>query len=231
MYKQRKQDSIIFVGNDTKKEWLDHLIYLEQKIFSSDCPIFMPGDYSGMMDLRLDSNIIFYQKEEEGTYNLIDKFSVNGQNPIAIKLGKWCSTCNGVKLEKSMNRWERRTDLMGASFINTPKKNGHVSDFIYDKNNNIIGSKGWYQEVLFYVINHLNLTVKTEENKEEQNGIQLPCYANNIMEDVVKNWKKPGQMFGIPEQTSAGGVPGVVFMLELDYYVLISFRKQFSRAN
>ena len=175
MYKQRKQDSIIFVGNDTKKEWLDHLIYLEQKIFSSDCPIFMPGDYSGMMDLRLDSNIIFYQKEEEGTYNLIDKFSVNGRNPIAMKLGKWCSTCNGVILEKSMNRWDRRTDLMGASFINTLQKNGYAADFVYDENNNIIGSKGWDQEVLFYVIRHLNLTVTTRESKFM--GAPMPCYA------------------------------------------------------
>ena len=83
---------------------------------------------------------------------------------------------------------------------------------------------------MFYVINHLNLTVKTEENKEEINGIQLPCYANNLMEDLVV-MNKPGQMMGIPEQTSAGGVPGLVFMLELYYCVLISFRKQFSRAN
>ena len=162
----RKQDSMLFIGNDTEKEWLNNLLLREPKMFRSDCPIFMPKDYSSMLDhLTLDSHVIFYEKEKEGGYNLVDQFSVNGGNPISIKLGKWCATCNGVKLEKSTNRWDRRTDLMGASFINTLKKNGYAADFVYDENNSIIGSKGWYQEVLIYVISHLNLTVKTRELK------------------------------------------------------------------
>ena len=162
----QKQDSMVFIGYNTEKEWLSNLLLREPKLFRSESPVFMPRDYSSMLDhLTLDSHVIFYEKGEEGGYNLVDTFSVNGGNPISIKLGKWCATCNGVKLEKSMNRWDRRTDLMGASFINTLKKNGYAADFVYDENNSIIGSKGWYQEVLIYVISHLNLTVKTRELK------------------------------------------------------------------
>ena len=173
----RKQDSMLFIGNDTEKEWLNNLLLREPKMFRSDCPIFMPKDYSSMLDhLTLDSHVIFYEKEKEGGYNLVDQFSVNGGNPISIKLGKWCATCNGVKLEKSMNRWDRRTDLMGASFVNILKKNGYIADFVYDENNNIIGSKGWYQEVLFYVISHLNLTVTTMDQLIHPSHPPYPCW-------------------------------------------------------
>ena len=57
---------------------------------------------------------------------------------------------------------------MGASFINTFDKNGHIADFVYDESGQIIGSKGWYQEVLSYVISHLNLTVQTRNSQGQR---------------------------------------------------------------
>ena len=166
LYKQRKQDSVIFVGTDTNHLWLEHLSMLEPSIFRSDCPVFMPIELSNIVELKLDANILFYAKEGD-QYNLIDKFSVDSGSPIIIHFGSWVER-NGLQLERRINRWERRTDLMGATFVNTlwqDKKNKKMADFIYNENGTIIGSKGWFQEILFYVIGTLNLTVETRETK------------------------------------------------------------------
>ena len=47
-------------------------------MFRSDCPVFMPLEYSDIVELRLDSHIIFYEQHGDGGYNLVDKFAVNG---------------------------------------------------------------------------------------------------------------------------------------------------------
>ena len=85
----QKQDSMVFIGYNTEKEWLSNLLLREPKLFRSESPVFMLRDYSSMLDhLTLDSHVIFYEKEREGGYNLVDQFSVNGGNSISIKIGK-----------------------------------------------------------------------------------------------------------------------------------------------
>ena len=131
-------------------------------MFRSDCAIFMPNEYAKTLKLRLDTNIIFYEKDET-KYSLFDRFAINGGTPIVLKLGNW-EKSNGVQLQMRMNRWERRTDLMGATFHNSLWSNAGLTtwaDFIYDENATITGSWGWVQETLFYMTDQLNLTVIT----------------------------------------------------------------------
>ena len=135
---------------------------LEPSIFRSDCPVFMPSELSNIVELMLDTNILFYAKEGD-QYNLFDKFSVNGGTPIIKHFGSWVKS-KGLQLEKGMNIWERRTDLMGATFVNTLQQNGHWANLTYNENGTIIGSTGWFQEMLFYVIGTLNLTVETRSD-------------------------------------------------------------------
>ena len=160
LHKQRKQDGIIFIGSYIEHRWLDYLLLRVMNIFRTDCPIFMHLELSNVMQLKLDSNIIFYERKDF-SYIMFDKFSVNGGSPIIFEIGSWVEG-NGLKLQKSINRWERRKDLMGATFVNTLQETGIRAHFIYNETGAIIGSDGWFQEILFYVINTLNLTVETK---------------------------------------------------------------------
>ena len=160
LYKRRKQDGIIFIG--ASKEFVRNLELLQPSMFRSDCPIFTPLELSNAFDLKLDTNILFYEKKGD-EFNVIDKFAVNGGSHITLNVASWVES-DGIKLERRTNRWERRTDLMGSTFLNTLWRNDVWADFIYNDNGTVIGSKGWFQEKLFYVTDALNLSVLPREN-------------------------------------------------------------------
>ena len=159
------------------QEWLEYLASKEQSMFRSDCPNFFPLGQSQMLLQKLDSNIIFYERKDSN-YNLVDIFAVNNGPPIVLQFGTWVEG-KGLQLEKSMNRWERRTDLMGAKFVNTLWDNEIMAHFIYNENGTIIGSDGWLQEILQYVIGSLNLTVETRSDSElfliNDKPVQVTC--------------------------------------------------------
>ena len=102
----RYQDGMIFIGSTSNQhqELLVKLAVLTvRNPFRKNCPVIMPIKYSTIMDLKLDSNIIFYMEEKNGTYRLIDKFAVKGGAPIVLELGTW-DKGYGVKLNKKINR-------------------------------------------------------------------------------------------------------------------------------
>ena len=168
MYKHRKQDSLIFKSHTINKNILEHLQTIRQDIFSSDCPIILPIEYSYTVSLRLDNNIVFYEEHDDGTYSLVDKHTVNEGTAFTLEIGSWYEN-TGVHLKEKKNRWDRRTDLMGSTFINTLYENhvGSSAYFIYDSSNGtLIGSGGIYQDQLFYITDRLNLTVKTRDESE-----------------------------------------------------------------
>ena len=158
-YKKRKQDGIIFTG--ASAEFVKTLELLQPSMFRSDCPVFTPLELSNALDLRLDTNVLFYGKSGE-EFNVVDKFTVNGGSHISLKVASWVES-DGIILERRTNRWERRTDLMGSIFLNTLWPNSLWADFIYNDNGTIIGSKGWFQEKLFYITDALNLSVLIRE--------------------------------------------------------------------
>ena len=98
---------------------------------------------------------IFYTEKAPGKNELVDKFSVKGGPIIVEVLGYW-EMIKGITFLKSMNRWDRRTNLKGATLTNCLS----VAEFIRDKNGNIIGSKGYYPDKLSLIIDRLNLTVE-----------------------------------------------------------------------
>ena len=161
IYQGRKQDGIIFLGTQYHEHLIDQMIKLAPAIFTSEYPVFMPIEYSDMMTLRLDSNIIFYKSSVPHRYELFDKFAVKGGPPIKLKLGLWELEI-GVTLQSSMNRWERRTDLGGALLIN-----GVKGRKLIEVNGTIIGSEGYFQDKLFYMTDRLNLTMKTVQSPNE----------------------------------------------------------------
>ena len=130
VYINRKQDSLIFVDFNTHNALLEDLQTLVPDMFRSDCPVFMPRGYLNLVKQRLDNNVIFYENLN-GTYNLTDIYSVNGGPTISLPLASWDHR-NHVQLQMGLNRWDRRTDLRGAKFVNTLWFNGQMAYFIYD---------------------------------------------------------------------------------------------------
>lgn len=159
IHQQRKQDGVIFVGSAGHEKLVKQL---EPSIFSSNCPVFMPNEYTKDIKLRLDSNLIFYNLTALGKYELIDKFAVKGGPPITDVLGYW-EIGNGITFLKGLNRWDRRMDLNGATLNNCATEFAWASGLIKDKSGSIIGSKGYYPEKLFIITDGLNLIVETVE--------------------------------------------------------------------
>ena len=160
----RKQDGTIFVGSQVHDQLITQMVKLEPSYFTSECPVFMPKDDYKFLDLRLDSNVIFYDKVNQTEYELVDIFAVKGGPPIILGLGKW-DTDNGISFRLSMNRWKRRTDLKGATFVNGLYYKYPYAYFKKDESGNVVGSAGHYQEKLFYMTDQLNLTIKTVDYK------------------------------------------------------------------
>ena len=176
IHQTRKQDGILFIGNNSKKT-LMQLVRNVPSIFTSACPVFMPIEYVDLLDLRLDSNIIFFESKTPRWYNLVDIFAVKGQTPITLELGEW-DLENGIILHMSMNRWDRRRDLKGATLVNAIIYNGPFASFEYDNKTceekmknlekvptscKITGSTGQFQEKLYFFTDGLNLTIKLME--------------------------------------------------------------------
>ena len=162
VHKQRKQDGIIFWGNQGHEKLLKQLTAVAPFMLTSNYPTLMPTSYKADIKLRLDSNVLFYEEMSPTRYDLYDIFAVKDGPPIIEKLGNW-DTKNGISLLASMNRWDRRTDLKGVSFLNAVNEYGIFAGFIRDENGKITGTKGLYQDQLFYITDKLNLTVEIVE--------------------------------------------------------------------
>ena len=101
LYHKRKQDSLFFIGTQNHKDFIELLLAIVPEMFRSDCPIFVPMEYSNSVELRLDHNIVFFEDNRDEGYQLVDKFAVQGDPVIALGMGTW-DRSNGVKLEKKI---------------------------------------------------------------------------------------------------------------------------------
>ena len=169
-YKNQKQDGIIIIGTQGHKKII-RLLFEAVAPLTSNYPVFMPIGYQNEIKLRLDSNIIFYEDYDERNYHLFDIFAVKSGLPIKLVVGKWNSD-NGMTLKMSTNRWDRRTNLQQTTFVNCLYNIPPQAEIIEDKNGNIIGSKGFYQDWLFYITDKLNMTIETIESKSYRMELQ-----------------------------------------------------------
>ena len=130
-----KHDGVIFLENELNGQLLELMTRLAPSFFRSNSPVFMPREYVEIIELRLDSNVIFYERDADtnNKFNLFDIFRVKGGPPITLDIGKW-DIENGIRMQESIFRWDRRTDLKGAQFINAVTFNGVAAQLIYKKN-------------------------------------------------------------------------------------------------
>ena len=142
IYQARKQDGLIFVESKGQEKLLKQMSNSVPDIFKSNNPVFMPISYQKDMQLRLDSNIFFYQGNDDGSYELYDIFVVKAGPPIKLEVGKW-KLHNGLRLIKSLSRWDRRTDLQKTTLLNCLRHNPPWAQPIKDKKGyNIALNKG-----------------------------------------------------------------------------------------
>ena len=165
LHYERKQDSLFFAGGANGRDVVRQLSLQAPTFFRSNCPVFTPTEFVNGTKLRLDSNVIAYNYEDQTKINLIDIFAVKGGPTKTLNIGFWVPD-KGVTLQDTFNRWDRRTDLFGEYFINALTNNGKSAYFTEETNgigcpalhyNGIFG-KGTNQEILFYILKKLNLT-------------------------------------------------------------------------
>ena len=180
IHKTRKQDGILFIGTKSHENILLQLVEFVPTIFTSACPVFMPIGYLDIVHLQLNSNIIFLDGMDSTAFILVDVFAVKGGPPITLDIGTW-EMESGIILNMSKNRWDRRRDLRGATIVNgvidnsdwavleTLDSNCSISwdePFPYS-NCTLTGSRGLFQENMFYFTDGLNVTIETVETPYE----------------------------------------------------------------
>ena len=132
VHNSSKPEGIIFLENEQNKELLELLTRISPSIFRTNSPVFMPREYVQIIKLRLDSNVIFYERKSRSKFSLFDTFTVKGGPLITLDIGKWDAK-NGIRMQESVSRWERRKDLKGAEFINALAFNGVAARFIFEE--------------------------------------------------------------------------------------------------
>ena len=117
----------------------------------------------------MDTNILFYEKNKDGGFNLLDIFTVNNGPEIVLDLGTWDKS-HGLQLEMSIYRWDRRTDMNGAKFI--------LNRIDFKSRDSRIKK---IEKQLLYMANRLNLKLE-------------PGYGNSKMrtEGHPEIWKSEG---------------------------------------
>ena len=180
LHLSRKQDAVIFADGNGMSTLVEETSNLIPSLFRSPCPVFMPLVNAHLIELRLDSNALFYTQEDTHGYILLDKYAFKGGPPITKELGSWNKT-KGLELYASTNRWDRRNDFEGAVVINTLKFYKNFAEPVFDSQGNVVGSRGSRPDRLYAVAESLNLAIETilapdgEFGKRFENGTWTGC--------------------------------------------------------
>ena len=170
LHLSRKQDGVIFAdGGNGMTSLIEEISHLTPSLFRSPCPFILPLAYSDFIKLRLDSNLLFYKKESNHSFMLIDMYTFKVEPTITKELGLW-NKRTGLELYASINRWNRRTDLKGGMLINTLKFYKNRAEPIFDSQGKVISTKGSMQDMLYTIAERLNLTIVTVITADGQFG-------------------------------------------------------------
>ena len=137
----------------------------------------MPIEYANLIELRLDSNTLFYQLLGGKGYTLVEMFAVKGGKPIIQELGSW-SKSTAIQLLQSKERWNRRTDLKGAEAIETLTANKNFGEPQYDNKGTLVGS------VQQPVTESKNDPIYTSKSKKEWYCIAVVYQKEDLVKEL-----------------------------------------------
>ena len=121
LHLSRKQDGVIFAdGGNGMTSLIEEISQRMPSLLRSPCPLILPLGYIDSIELRLDSNLLFYKRTNDQAFILFDKYTFKDGPPITKELGFWNKSM-GLELYASKYRWNRRTDMEGGELINTLK--------------------------------------------------------------------------------------------------------------
>ena len=137
----------------------------------------MPLEYKSVVPLRLDNNILFYEKNitSEG-FTVFESYSVKNNVEAAMTrmLFEWDVSKEGQQgLEMHVNTIERRSNMNGAIIKNSWKQNKKNVIFTRDKNGLIIKTEGVYKEILDILEAKMNCVIESETPKNFNYGKRL----------------------------------------------------------
>ena len=164
----RRQDGVIFSDDEGMATLIKATSH---SLYRSPLPVFMPIKYADLIELRLDSNVLFYRSLGGEEITIVDMFAVKDGKPIIRELGLW-KMSNGLKLFYRKNRWDRRTDLNGAEVTETVFLDDNISKLVYN-HGTLVASFGLHADRLHAFADTVNLKIRTIRTYDGRFGKQM----------------------------------------------------------
>ena len=137
--------------------------------------------------LRLDSQVYVYSVSESKNEVLIEEvFAYRNRLLQKNVIFIWDRRKSKASFRNREQMWKRRSDLLGASLVNTIKPRKGISAFVYDKSRNIIGTNGKFQAILGLLADRCNFTFKSIPSVDGQWGALVNGSWNGMVGMLVK---------------------------------------------
>jgi hypothetical protein len=114
-------------------------------LLSKGVTFLVPKNQNFNLTLRLDTNLFLYE-EVNKSINLFESYSIKAGPVITQEIGTWNQTDRlNIPIP---GLWVRRYDLRGLLIRSTAVPYPAMCKFFFGKDNKIIGSSGYLQEIL-----------------------------------------------------------------------------------
>ena len=133
--------SPIFVTEDNHKDLLGE-VSSKPMSFTRSRVWVMPLKYASKLPLRLDSNIMFYEKTSPSGFTVYEAYAIKGGTPITSELYEWTGEeiIRDEQIPSPVNLLEKRSDLggivMNIAWLNWVRREtgifGRVADIMSD---------------------------------------------------------------------------------------------------
>ena len=154
-----KEVSPVFLYGEEHKELLRELS-TKPLAFTKTRAWVMPLTYASVLPLRLDSNILFYERTSQDSFTVYESFAIKGGNTKTSVLFKWPEEeLNNPNPTKPLNLLEKRANLDGAILKNAWHSSSwnKYKDNLTNNNNSVVAKN---VEMLFDLQAQLNFSIK-----------------------------------------------------------------------
>ena len=156
-------------------------------LFSRTSVWFLPLGYESSMPLRLDSRVFLYDGLKSDNYIIYESYSVMGRTQMTRKLLEWspkmASTAANVFEKRSILR--ERSNLNGVVLKNSWFEQHPFVVYKKDDSGAIVGTAGYYSEILSQLAVNMNFTLKHIPGKDSSVKSSDTCVTfSNFLKQV-----------------------------------------------
>ena len=145
-------------------------------LFSGTHLWVIPFEYKSVVPRRLDNNILFYEKNATGGFNIYESYCVKNDEQGAVTNMLFHMGDTGENKPQSklnINILDQRSSMNGAILKNSFKNHKRNVIYIYDKNGNIIKPEGMYIDIMDILQDKLNCVFESKLWKKSNYGKRL----------------------------------------------------------